>query len=397
MATGSAAAVFAAFMIFCMANPVMAAKLPLIGHIFQELEQEVSYKGDFSAHAQNLQPEAEGDEEQATDNAYVQTSGDTTVTISEIYYNSKAMYLTMCIENEAGFPEDFVKTANMEGYVQAYDTLTLEGIANYSFMDQETHLSQYVEGQFKDANTFIGIMRLDVSHFSWWPTNEEMESAGLSFPNLEGLDDSEAVKQGDEFNLKVKEAFPEAGNIIDVPEQFTLDLNIEKISGELFETLPAEEVVLPDGATTTVEEPVWKEYEGTWNFNFDIQVDYSQTQTAEVNETNDEGVGVSKVEKTPYEISAEPIVPEGKMAYDYFVAICDANGDLLESQGNYTETYQVYGRDTSKVSVFVCDYIQYMDELKGYYHSEEYAEKKSEKTFAEYLTEHAKYSVDVEY
>lgn len=393
---GSVAAVFAAFLIFCMANPVMASKLPLIGRIFQEVEQDVSYKGDFSARAENLQPEVQDGDVQDVDNAYVQTVGDTTVTISEIYYNSKALYLSMSVENTEGFPEDFVMTENMEDYIWDYDTLNFQGSVNYSFMSEESYLFEYVEGHFKDANTFIGILRLDVAHLTWWPNEEELGAAGIVYPNTEGVSEDEAMKLGDEYNQKVKEAFPEAGEVIAVPEEFSLDLNIGKISGDLFDMIE-EEATFPDGEAVTVSNPVKKEYEGPWNFHFDIQVDYSQTQTVEVNDVYEEGVGIAKVEKTPYEITAELVIPESEREYDYFVAICDANGDLLDHQGNFTDTYQVYGRDTSKVTVFVCDYIQYMDELKGYYWSEDYEAKKAEKTYAEYLKEHAKYWVDVEY
>lgn len=37
----------------------------------------------------------------------------------------------------------------------------------------------------------------------------------------------------------------------------------------------------------------------------------------------------------------------------------------MESQGEYAEIYSVYGRDTSKVTIYVVDYNTYMDECKG--------------------------------
>lgn len=69
--------------------------------------------------------------------------------------------------------------------------------------------------------------------------------------------------------------------------------------------------------------------------------------------------------KSAYEMYAEPIFPEGKSDTDYCVAICDAEGKPLESQGEYAEVYSIYGRDTSKVTIYVVDYITYMDECKG--------------------------------
>ena len=94
-------------------------------------------------------------------------------------------------------------------------------------------------------------------------------------------------------------------------------------------------------------------------------LDNSATTTVTVDETNEEGVGISEVTRTAYEIKADAIIPEGASPADYIVAICDADGKLLESQGDIVEVYSTHGRDTSKVSVYVVDYITYMDECKG--------------------------------
>ena len=40
-----------------VSNPVLAEKIPLIGHIFQTVEEDVTYKGDYSSHAESLVPE----------------------------------------------------------------------------------------------------------------------------------------------------------------------------------------------------------------------------------------------------------------------------------------------------------------------------------------------------
>ncbi len=42
------AASFALMLVLCAANPAMAAKLPLMGSFFKEVEEKVSYKGDYS-------------------------------------------------------------------------------------------------------------------------------------------------------------------------------------------------------------------------------------------------------------------------------------------------------------------------------------------------------------
>ena len=54
VAAGSVAAVFAAFFVFGMANPGMASQLPIIGHIFEQIQDNYSYPGDFSSVAEKL-------------------------------------------------------------------------------------------------------------------------------------------------------------------------------------------------------------------------------------------------------------------------------------------------------------------------------------------------------
>ena len=151
----------------------------------------------------------------------------------------------------------------------------------------------------------------------------------------------------------------------------------------------------PDGNEVTFQEPIRKEYTGEWNFELEVQLDTSNTQTMDIQEVNDQGVGIATVEKTPYEITAQMILPEGKSEVDYFLVICDADGDLLDYQGSIADTYQVYGRNTDTVYVYVCDETEYLNEIKGYYWSEDYQEKKKTKTFKQYLDEKALYGVEV--
>ena len=47
--------------------------------------------------------------------------------------------------------------------------------------------------------------------------------------------------------------------------------------------------------------------------------------------------------------------------------------------------------------LYVCDYMEYMDELKGYYYSSDYEEKAKEKTFKQLLDERCVYSEKVSF
>ena len=110
---GMAAAVALAS-VLCISNPSFAAKMPVIGHIFEQVENNISVKGDFSQVAETLaQSEnvadqntdktvknadskngnagSDDDSEVPADGAYTKTSNGITVTLSEVYYNKNAI------------------------------------------------------------------------------------------------------------------------------------------------------------------------------------------------------------------------------------------------------------------------------------------------------------------
>lgn len=440
--TGIAAAV-AVFSLFCVSNPALAAKIPLIGHIFERVESTVSYKGDFSSTAQVLVTEAadvtdvtgteagnditesdktevdktevdktgsnkaesgktEGEKQEQVqageESKYVKTSNGLTVTVSEVYYSTKALYMAMSIKNDEEFPQDFMKTKNMEEYILDYDMLKLNGTASFSFSEGDVGPELYIEGQFIDNHTFAGIYRVPLDQFSYYPTDEEIAATGLDINDYwkDDMSTDEAAAGVDEYNLKLKEKFPDIGKPLSIPDSFTYNLNITNISGELFET-EERTVTFPEGDTGVVYDNLEKKYEGNWDFQFDVALDTSSTQTIELNDTNEEGLGISTVERTPYEITAQMIIPQDKLNYDCFLVMLDKDGELMDNQGNNTDTYQLYGRDTSTVYIYICDYIQYMDEIKGYYWSPDYEEKKKTKTYKQYLDEKSLYHTEVSF
>ncbi len=69
------AAVLAAGILFCAANPVMAKNIPVVGDLFETLQDKVSFFGDFADHATTLEDTeksagaktADGNSDQTTD------------------------------------------------------------------------------------------------------------------------------------------------------------------------------------------------------------------------------------------------------------------------------------------------------------------------------------------
>ena len=53
-----------------------------------------------------------------------------------------------------------------------------------------------------------------------------------------------------------------------------------------------------------------------------------------MNQTNADGLGIASVKKTAFEITAQPLFPEGANEADYVTVICDADGQILDTQGD---------------------------------------------------------------
>lgn len=378
------AAAAAVISIACVSNPTMAAKMPLIGHIFERMESRSSVKGDFSKVAEKLEetadvsentepagePVSEVSADMALENGeYKRTSNGLTVTLSEVYYNKNAMYITMTIHSEEPFPEDVKWLKNCEDYILDYESVFVEGTQNFSYMDSDDFMAGYLEGMYVDDNTIAGIFRLDLGFQTWWPTEEDLAEKGISEEDIRD-------EEGFISDEKVKEYFPNAGNQIEVPDAFEYDMHIERIRFPKIE------------GTNLL-------FEGNWDFHLNVELDKEDTQTVEVNEVNEQGIGLEKVVKTRYEMTVYMKEPNENPNELYVAEVFDANGEKMDYAGNHMDSRQTYGYDTSKVNIYICDYDEYMDELKGYYWSEDYEEKKKTKTYEQYIAEHALYHKEV--
>lgn len=325
------AAAFVFMIVFCVANPALAAKLPIMGSFFKDVEEKVSYKGDYSNRSEKLIPEGtEGETEESAekDSPYVQTDKGVTVTLGEVYCNDMALYLGVQVQKDKPITEGYIERHS--GYGND-ETQFLPMVLGVIVDRQEAGGNDIcmcpggMEGTFVDDHTFTGIIRVGAEEFI-----EDLH------PEYEGEISDE---NWDEYFRKV-----------DIPDEFTCRLEIEEIFSEYG---------FFDGEEKN------DEVEGTWNLVVDVKKDSSQDVVKEINERDENGFGIAKITKTPYEIQAEPLLPEGEESVDYIVAICDAQGKPLESRGNFLGVYGTYQRDVSKVIVYICDYDTYMDECKA--------------------------------
>ena len=479
----AAAAVFSAV---CITNPAFAENIPLVGNVFKQLGNSLGFYGDYSKYAKQLtdstedarSADADGSQEgssnsqnvQAEDQnttendnsdktkdneSYSKTVDGTTVTLSEVYCNELAMYLSMTIHTEDKFPDTFIR---FDGKPDI--KLSENSTVKYDYMDGKSNLfNAYLDGKMLDDNTYAGVLRIPVEDMTvddaGWTKFYEVRNAffkekGIDVDSEDFSFDKLAQALGmDEYS---DEKLPQVGGPaisdyvkdIKVPDRFTMELDLKDIVG----TLPVNQDTTPDipqdlrdeynqkmaehGISTddadyeslTEEQKdlehqffteMWNEYferypeanegnnrynswtlKGDWKFNVDVEKNTSDTVEKDVNVVDENGDGVLSITKTPFEITMKMQDPETK----YVAVMLDANGDILPDGGvanGNAGTYAIQDRDISTVYIYLCDYYEYMDELKGYYWSDDYEEKAKTKTFKQLLDERAVADTEVHF
>lgn len=469
-----AAAVAAVFSTVCVANPALAARIPLVGHVFEELGQSLGFSGDFERYAAPLtgedtvavekKAESEDDaddgavqvvsgETEGTDSAYSMTRNGMTVTLSELYCNDMALYISMVIGTEDAFPatETFRDT----------DTVLLDilnSTLKFDYNDQEMISGACLEGKMVDDHTYAGVLRYDLSLSADTTDYDAFYEARNAFFLEQGITEEEletnfgeAIKSvcekngisWEEFNNETLREmggpdFEEYRSSVEIPEAFTVELNIPEIIGtkpdgqnpEMPEDLRAEyEAAMAENGLGLTDEDyagfteeqkeierrlftdMWNAYyerypetqenkspyenwwvEGPWTFTLNVTRSDEGTIVKEIYDVDENDVGLETVTKTPFEL-----VVEDSGNVDCFTVVLDADGEILDSGvvGGSSNTLAIGDHDVSKVDIFICDYTEYMDELKGYYWSDTYEEDKKTKIFKELLEEHALYHREI--
>lgn len=479
----AAAAVFSAV---CITNPAFAENIPLVGNVFKQLGNSLGFYGDYSKYAKQLtdstedaeladtdesqedggNPQsAQAEDQNTTENnnadktkdneSYSKTVDGTTVTLSEVYCNEMALYLSMTIHTEDKFPDTFI-TPDGKPNIKLSENSTVK----YDYMDEKSNLfNAYLDGKMLDDNTYAGVLRIPVEDMTvdeaGWTKFYEVRNAffkekGIDVDSEDFSFDKLAQTLGmDEYS---DEKLPQVGGPaisdyvkdIKVPDRFTMEMDLKDIVG----TLPDDQDTTPDipqdlwdeynqkmaehGISTddadyeslTEEQKnlehqffteMWNEYyerypeanegnnrynswtlKGDWKFNVDVEKNTSDTVEKDVNVVDENGDGVLSITKTPFEITMKMQDPETK----YVAVMLDANGDILPDGGvanGNAGTYAIQDRDISTVYIYLCDYYEYMDELKGYYWSDDYEEKAKTKTFKQLLDERAVADTEVHF
>ena len=406
---GGMAAVLAVGFIFCAVNPVMAKNLPVVGGLFEMLQDNVSFFGDFSDHATTLESvdttesDIEGNSSEDTeagqdttkdDTAYTKTADGLTITCSEVYANSQAVYITMQFKSGQPFP----KTETLAESGTPVIDLDMTGGVDFN-SEASPVIDGQVEGQFLDDNTYACIFRYDLAQAAkdYTEYNEKydemtqqvLDEMGITMDDMDDETD-EGYALLEEFINKVSErggAYQKYIKEIDIPDTFNLHLDITKVRGLEANYQWSEEDEKKYGTDAG-----YYKYEGDWSFDIPVTVDDSQTEVMELNDINDEGIGLKSVIRTPYELTVNELYEDGSDS-DCFMVALDANGNKLpynDSAGN-SNNFTIQDRDISTVDIYILDYTQYMDELKGPDNYNNNENKPEGQKWSDLLDQYAKY------
>lgn len=375
-----AAAVVVAFT-FCAVNPALAEKIPFVGDLFTRVQDAFPFGQVPQEEATPLYSGAviedgtqnEGDaggtvSEEEEESPYRQKAGDLTITLTDIYASNQAIFIGVCVENEQEFPR---LAAFGDDKLQELQMKTVE---TYSFRDGEIMGYRDVIGKFEDAHTFIGIMRIDYSEI-----------------NLDSRKYDEALKEAEANNEPLpevdSEAFDEWFDRYEIPETFHMELQIGTIMGYLAEpTKP--EGMKSDEEMAQMSREEWEEYmnslpkewteipnpyenwfgEGNWEYALTVNQSTANVKTIAVNEVNDEGIGMESIELSPVEMTLNPIQPADHMT---FAVALDKNGEKIDIGSSNCYELAISGHDISTVYIYIFDYDEYMDDIKGYFFGKE--------------------------
>ena len=368
MGIGSVAAVFALMVTFCVMNPVLASGIPVLGGIFEKLSDwfpfgQLPEEGTVELYQEQTDQGNAGDGVNGTQSAqdmsaYQQTSGDITITLTEVYATNQAAYIGVRVSSAQGFSDRAVYTADKR------QNLGVETAEYYSFRQGVINRWRYIEGEFIDVHTFEGIMRIRYSEIDWDDRNyqQALEEAGLTADDIATADMAQYM-----------EAY-------EIPKTFDMRLDISNVVGELAEPLPVEGAKSGEEQERMTDEEweaymkslprEWYEYpskyknwwqEGDWSFELTLTQKDNVSRVIEVNQINEAGIGVRSIELSSVEMTLDMIV-SGLTS----VVVLDADGDKIDRGSSNEWELAVAGHDISKVYIYICDFYEYRNEIRRY-------------------------------
>lgn len=207
--------------------PVLAEKSSFFKKIFEKVQGESQYSGDYDKNAVQ------------TDGITSETTEDLRFEFSEVVCTSQSMTYSIQITSPKGFPEEAMKKSTNESDSEG-KWMYLVGTQSADFLkdtieEENTYDMPFIKGHYEDEHTFIGTMRVDFNlypfdgneipeHFIW-----SLKINSILYPNVETGVMEKLLTDGDlkfelyvdrqnlgEKSVKVNKVSPSGWKITDI-------------------------------------------------------------------------------------------------------------------------------------------------------------------------------------
>ena len=171
-------------------NPAFAAKIPLIGKIFEKIEDDVVYSGDYSEKGTVLTSEDHAGSLDTAD--YTVSDQGITLTASEVYCDGYSIFLTVNIASEDA---DFTHIPKHYTGMNAADDRTAAGFYIDGTWNVDGSSPEWLENRFDgaaiDSHTFAGMLKIDLAKKHTGSGELNLNVTGLGYDDDRMLDAEE--------------------------------------------------------------------------------------------------------------------------------------------------------------------------------------------------------------
>ena len=207
-------------------NPALAAKIPLIGKIFEKVEDDIIYSGDYSDKGTVLTEEDYAGNLDTSD--YSASDKGITLTASEVYCDGYSIFLTVNIEAEEA---DFTHIPEHYTGMHVTDNRTAAGFYIDGTWSVDGNASERFENTFEgeviDSHTFAGMLKMNLAQKAVNNSKLNLNINGLGYDDDRMLDGEEISSshwtegsweivlpfEVDESDVKTIEVGEQKGNI----------------------------------------------------------------------------------------------------------------------------------------------------------------------------------------
>lgn len=279
----AAAACIAMLIVFSVSNPVLASQIPLIGHLFGKVEEKQPYYRNIETKPVQVIPETK-EEENNVDGMKI--------SLSEIYCNTEAMYMTVLIESEEAFPDYLLhdyyysEVLHDENYVAS---ITLNGEQHFDFIEEPFLADMQLMGEYLDEHTFAGTARIDF-RVIYGGGNIDGDTPDFQFPDT-------------------------------IPDSFHWSMKVDKIY-DYYSTADSYE---------NGDSPLYTR-EGPWSFEADVSAKQTDKIVKDVYDYGPNGMGITTAEKGEFEIILNSGYDESRAEYEVesiASVVLDADGKYM--------------------------------------------------------------------